>query len=419
MSEFNIFERKVSKFIKRFSYVHKLVKYLYQYLNFFLKSDKNFSFKIHPDAKILNISNKSLFFGYYDHTPFSNDMNHFVSHFFDKSLFLNLYKFKNQKLVNEETIIKTDYFNFQQGIRPIWLDSKNIIFNYINDNYFKSAIYNIENKSTINIKYPVQEVSPDGQIIFSINYSRQDKLNKDYGYGLNQSIKFENIDGIIGYRYKDDSILFNLKISDIFIHSQNKYNFRIDDCELNHLHHCPFTSSILFIFRNKKSNAFSELFKYDYIEDKIDLIYSGKLMSHYCFISKNKIFAYLENENENGFFELSFDNDITITQNILPDKEDNINDGHPSISPDKKWITYDTYPNKARKSSLFIIKNAPNSKKILIGTFYSPMKYYGYKRCDLHPRWSPDGNFISIDSTHEDKRKTFLIDVSKVLKKYE
>ena len=99
-------------------------------------------------------------------------------------------------------------------------------------------------------------------------------------------------------------------------------------------------------FRNKKSNAFSELFKYDYIEEKIDLLYSGKLMSHYCFISKNKIFAYLENENENGFFELSFDNDITITQNILPDKEDNINDGHPSISPDKKWIAYDTYPNK-------------------------------------------------------------------------
>ena len=47
------------------------------------------------------------------------------------------------------------------------------------------------------------------------------------------------------------------------------------------------------------------------------------------------------------------------------------------------------------------------------------MKYYGYKRCDLHPRWSPDGNFISIDSTHEEKRKTFLINVSKVLKNYE
>ena len=56
-----------------------------------------------------------------------------------------------------------------------------------------------------------------------------------------------------------------------------------------------------------------------------------------------------------------------------------------------------------------------NTKKILIGTFYSPMKYYGYKRCDLHPRWSPDGNFISIDSTHEDKRKTFLIDENGIL----
>ena len=53
MSEFNIFERKVSKFIKRFSYVHKLVKYLYQYLNFFLKSDKNFSLRFIQMLKFL------------------------------------------------------------------------------------------------------------------------------------------------------------------------------------------------------------------------------------------------------------------------------------------------------------------------------------------------------------------------------
>ena len=63
MSEFNIFAKESFKVYKKiFICLITLVKYLYQYLNFFLKSDKNFSFKIHPDAKILNISNKSLFF---------------------------------------------------------------------------------------------------------------------------------------------------------------------------------------------------------------------------------------------------------------------------------------------------------------------------------------------------------------------
>ena len=54
-------------------------------------------------------------------------------------------------------------------------------------------------------------------------------------------------------------------------------------------------------------------------------------------------------------------------------------------------------------------------KLINIGTFSSAMKFHGYNRCDLHPRWSPDGNYISIDSTHQGKRKTYIIDVSKIM----
>ncbi|OUW11134.1 MAG: hypothetical protein CBD26_03015 [Candidatus Pelagibacter sp. TMED166] len=419
MNDFSNFERETSKFIKRFPYFHKLIKYIYQYINYILKRDKNFSYTIHRNAVITNISNESLFYGYYDHSPFSNDMNHFISHSFNNSLFLNLYKFKNEKLIKEASITETDYFNFQQGIRPIWLDSKNIIFNYVDNKFFKSGIYNIDNKLTTSIKYPVQEVSPDGEIIFSINYYHLDKINRDYGYNINERLKFEHINGIIGYRHKIDKILFNLKSEHIFNHSQNKHNFKLEDCEINHLHHCPYTDSILFIFRNIKSNGFSELFKYDYVNKKIYLIYSGKLMSHYCWIDKNKIFAYLEHNDENGFFELSFNNQIHITQELLPNKKDNLNDGHPSLSPNEKWIVYDSYPNKARKSCLYIIENKINAKKILIGTFYSPMKYYGYKRCDLHPRWSPDGKFISLDSAHEGKRKTYLINVSQILKKYE
>ena len=51
---------------------------------------------------------------------------------------------------------------------------------------------------------------------------------------------------------------------------------------------------------------------------------------------------------------------------------------------------------------------------ILIGKFLSPLKFNGYNRCDLHPRWSPDGKFISIDSTYAGSRKSYLINVSKI-----
>ena len=53
---------------------------------------------------------------------------------------------------------------------------------------------------------------------------------------------------------------------------------------------------------------------------------------------------------------------------------------------------------------------------IEIGKFLSPLDYYDYYRCDLHPRWSPDGKLLSIDSTHSGMRESYIIDVSKIVK---
>lgn len=93
-------------------------------------------------------------------------------------------------------------------------------------------------------------------------------------------------------------------------------------------------------------------------------------------------------------------------------------DGHPSYSPDKRWIVTDTYPDKARTSFL-IVFDPVKEKAIIPGEFPSPWKFYGANRCDLYPRWSPDGTKMSIDSVHEDFRnsyncETFSIEVESI-----
>lgn len=47
--------------------------------------------------------------------------------------------------------------------------------------------------------------------------------------------------------------------------------------------------------------------------------------------------------------------------------------------------------------------------------FYTPPDLGKHNRCDLHPRWSPDNKFVSIDSTHEGSRQQYILDVSDVL----
>jgi hypothetical protein len=49
-------------------------------------------------------------------------------------------------------------------------------------------------------------------------------------------------------------------------------------------------------------------------------------------------------------------------------------------------------------------------------SFFSPPEYRGESRCDLHPRYRPDGRSIVVDSVHGgDGRQMYLIDISSIL----
>ena len=39
----------------------------------------------------------------------------------------------------------------------------------------------------------------------------------------------------------------------------------------------------------------------------------------------------------------------------------------------------------------------------------------GPVRCDLHPRWSPDGRRVCFDSVHGGTRQMYVMDVSEVV----
>jgi len=49
--------------------------------------------------------------------------------------------------------------------------------------------------------------------------------------------------------------------------------------------------------------------------------------------------------------------------------------------------------------------------------FYEPPRFFNpeipeHWRCDLHPRWSPRGNMIAFNSTHEDTRQAYILNLA-------
>lgn len=88
-------------------------------------------------------------------------------------------------------------------------------------------------------------------------------------------------------------------------------------------------------------------------------------------------------------------------------------DGHCIYSPDGNFVASDGYWNKKFFRNWKIIRLADNAVRE-IGDFFVPEPYRDiYCRCDLHPRWRPDGGQLGFNSVHEGSRQVYVIDIRK------
>lgn len=100
-------------------------------------------------------------------------------------------------------------------------------------------------------------------------------------------------------------------------------------------------------------------------------------------------------------------------------------DGHPMASPRataavslpgrglempdaRRWILTDTYPDRARDQHLYLL-SLPEGKRRRLGTFYAPPRLAGPCRCDLHPRWSPSGHYVAVDTAASGRREMLVL----------
>ena len=95
-----------------------------------------------------------------------------------------------------------------------------------------------------------------------------------------------------------------------------------------------------------------------------------------------------------------------VMDKYLPDV-----DGHPSYSPDGKYIITDSYPNFKRKQRLYLYDVQAKSCK-QIAEVYSSKPYIHDTRCDLHPRWKRDSSEICFDGAQGKYRQVYTLKIN-------
>ena len=92
--------------------------------------------------------------------------------------------------------------------------------------------------------------------------------------------------------------------------------------------------------------------------------------------------------------------------------------GHNTYLPNPDWILNDTYPDSQGRQHPYLY-HVPTGERFWLGHFKVGKGFAGEWRCDTHPRFSPDGRKVVIDSSHEnDQRQMYLIDIAGIVDNY-
>jgi glycosyltransferase involved in cell wall biosynthesis len=417
-NRYNHVERFFARILAVSPFVKKLAKLSYERIIYILKKEK---YKYKTDKKIMCFSRDDFdsFFGYYDKSPASVE-GYLLCHLAqnntiakpapNRSISVALFDNKGEFIYQ----IPTYAYNWQQGARTHWLNEELFIFNdfdYLKRRYIARVFSKTQRKKVKRFDRPVQD-SYKTEYILSVNYRRLAALRPDYGYCnltplSKRELKDYRNDGIwkVDYQTGQNFLLYSLdQIYSKFL----KDEFRNATHYVNHLMISPSGKEFVFLHRYYIGRRrFERLMLGDIKGRSLKLLSDYGMVSHYCWIDETTILGYLRgSKKRNGYFLINVISGkfVSVAKGAL----DNYGDGHPHVYGD--WFVTDTYPDKARMQYLLLCNWKTGDIKKL-GEFFHGFKYRGESRCDLHPRFSPDGKNIFFDSVFEGKRKLYKMDL--------
>ncbi len=321
-------------------------------------------------------------------------------------------------------LAETRAWNWQQGAMLQWLpgSDREVIFNDRQGDRFISVILDVRSRKRRTLPGPIYAVSPDARWAVAPDFRRLADTRPGYGYaGIpdpNRDVAAPEDAGIWRLDLRTGRYELILSIAQVARTPSPPPNPQWDFSGakhwFNHLLVSPNGRRFIFLHRWTGGAAgarrITRMFTANPDGTDLHVVDGFGGVSHFIWRDERHILSWASRPPLGGKFYLYEDR----TDRVEPVGPDVMtSDGHCSYLPGKRWILNDTYPDRQRLQHLYLY-DTQTGRRIPLGDFISPPEYAGEWRCDLHPRFSPDGRWGSIDSPHAGGRQIYLIDVSGV-----
>ena len=407
--------------------------------------------KINPQR--ISIADRHFFFGYYDKTPYHINMDRVLSMETDvygrlprsgESIDVGFFQRKGTEWQWHE-LAKTKSWNFQQGCMLQWLDAENMIYNSYEQDRLKAVVVGIDGRRNAELELPIYSVSNNKKFAMSVSFGLLQEHRRGYGYELPLLQPEGREQGIVKIDMHSgcavEIISYQYFIEQGFIAAGDSY-------WIDHILHSPDDVSMAFLLRHIASDGAtcSRVFIAKNDGSDIHCLLDTGMASHACWYDnkhftiwgrKNTLTKSLQ-ESQSGrwlkplydlvravgvpdFFRSKIYGDAFLKFNIKDYQcevfgrniPSNRGGGHYTFYGD--WMLCDVMADAKGLRELFLY-HIKKDKHITIDWLYSPTELLasGF-RCDLHPRWSPDGKCVIVDSVHEGYRGLYAYDVAALM----
>ncbi len=312
-------------------------------------------------------------------------------------------------------------WNWQQGCMLQWLpgSASEVIWNDREGNRFVCHILDTRSGKKRTLPRPIYAVSPDGTWAVAPDFRRLNDCRPGYGYaGIadpNRDVAAPEDAGIWRMDLRTGKAELLLSFAQLAQVPQPGGFSAGAKHWFNHLLVAPDGKRFTFLHRWCGA-AEGKSWKTRMLTANADgsglhlLIPSGRV-SHFVWRDPKHILAYAGYGAEAKAWRFQVFEDLTNRSEVIEGMLET--DGHCTYLPGNRWILCDTYPGKDRNQNLYLLELASRQRHSL-GAFRLPTEYKGEWRCDLHPRTSPDGKWVAIDSPHNGGRQVFLLDISRI-----